>query len=220
MSLMKRHPNFKDVSGKRFGKLIAVSVAGKLGATYLWNCICDCGGSTVLRVSYLISGHTRSCGCLAPEVNRDRMSTHRMSKTRMYGIWSGIHYRCTASKTKQFKNYGGRGIKVCERWNSFDNFYMDMGDPPPGFTIERKDNDGDYEPGNCRWATRLEQGRNKTINRFVTINGVSKCLSEWASILGVKAGTFQARLERGWTPEEAANHVLDPRGGQNRKKAA
>lgn len=130
--------------------------------------------------------------------------THGLSKTTTWMIWTGIRSRCISPTNRSFKNYGGRGIKVCPRWrDSFANFLADMGERPPGMQIERKDNNGDYEPGNCRWATRIEQAGNRRNNRRITTRGQTLMLAEWSRIGGVKAPTISRRLKRGWTVESA-----------------
>lgn len=121
-----------------------------------------------------------------------------------YSSWSAMKDRCHSSKCKSFPQYGGRGIKVCERWNDFVNFLADLGPRPDGCTLERIDSTRDYEPGNCVWATRKQQNRNRpSFNRYLTANGERKLLVEWADMLGVKARVISARLRYGW-PEEAA----------------
>lgn len=116
--------------------------------------------------------------------------------------------RYTNPKVKEYPDYGGRGIKVCERWHSFENFLTDMGERPPGMSIDRHpNNDGNYEPGNCRWATRTQQARNKRNSRLLTVNGVTRCVAEWAEIMGVRDSVIRDRLRGGWSEEDA---VLKP----------
>lgn len=205
---MNYHPNFSNLSGRKFGRLKAIAPAFKKRSSYYWKCDCECGKSKVVLGAKLTGGRTRSCGCLRTEMLIARASTHRMSKTRAYGIWNGILNRCNNKNVAAYPRYGGRGIKVCDRWMRFEPFYLDMGEPPANYSIERKDNDGDYCPENCVWATRLEQNRNSRKNVYLTINGVTKCISEWASIIGVKSGTLHARIKRGWTVEAAVNPAL------------
>ena len=135
-------------------------------------------------------------------------------KTLPYTIWRGMIDRCTNKKNKRYVNYGGRGIKVCERWRVFINFFEDMGEPAAGLTIERIDNDKGYEPGNCRWATRAEQNRNMTTSHFISFNGETKCLADWGRKLGLKPFTINWRLRNGWsvdaaftTPKRGTHHV-------------
>jgi hypothetical protein len=149
----------RDLTGKRFGKLVAQSFAGR-GSSHavLWFCICDCGQTTVKRDCNLLSGRTKSCGCHG--VQHGHTTKDGYSPT--YTTWRCMKIRCLNPEHDKYKFYGGRGIAICDRWiNSFENFLADMGPRPEGATIDRINPDGDYEPGNCRWATWDEQKRNK-----------------------------------------------------------
>jgi hypothetical protein len=123
-----------------------------------------------------------------------------------YTTWRGMRERCDRPTHNLYHRYGGRGIRVCERWQSFENFVADMGPKPEGTSIDRIDNNGNYEPGNCRWATREEQARNNTRSRHLTFNGETLCLSDWAARIGVSRATLEGRLERGWPLEDALAH--------------
>jgi hypothetical protein len=156
-------PAMVDIAGHRFGKLIAVE---KIGPE--WRCVCDCGRETVRAAGLLRSGHTRSCGCLRREhMMGNRLSTRHGEagrRTRTYVSWTSMMQRCHDERVPYFKNYGGRGIKVCARWHLYENFLADMGERPAGRSLDRfPNNDGDYEPGNCRWATSAQQARNRRV---------------------------------------------------------
>jgi hypothetical protein len=152
---------------------------------------------------------------------RERMSedrtehghSSRNGSSATYQTWRNMRSRCENPNVPAYKNYGGRGITVCERWQDFPSFLADMGERPEGMTIERINNDGNYEPDNCRWATRRQQGRNTRANQLVTLDGETKCLTEWAEERGIKMPTLWARLRLGWTPEEA---ITTPVGGRRR----
>jgi hypothetical protein len=154
---------FIDLTGKRFGLLVAIEYLGRAR----WRCRCDCGQETRSNGAHLRHGFSRSCGCTrakaAGQAAARACTTHGASKTPEFSIWTDMLRRCSDPRRPEFKHYGGRGITVCDRWReSFANFLADMGPrPSPGLTLDRRDNDGNYEPGNCRWATVLEQNRNR-----------------------------------------------------------
>ena len=131
------------------------------------------------------------------------MITHGLCGTRIHNVWRAMIARCGKSTHPGYAWYGGRGISVCERWLNLDNFYADMGDPPPGLSLDRIDNDGPYHPDNCKWSTQSEQGRNRRSNRMLKYRGEIHCVTEWAELLGTNASTLRVRLTRKWSTERA-----------------
>lgn len=193
----------EQVVGMIFGRWTPLrEVERNLGVGRMFECVCECGVQRNVIGTDLINGGSKSCGCL----NRELHTTHGMSNTAELKIWNHMIARCYNSNTNCFDNYGGRGIQVCERWrSSFESFLADMGMRPSlEHSIDRfPNNNGNYEPGNCRWATPLQQGRNKRNNRLVTIGDVTKCLSEWSEETGVKASTIARRIDSGVDEQRA-----------------
>lgn len=133
---------------------------------------------------------------------------HGMSSTPIYRVWRSMRTRCENPSSVAFKNYGGRGITVCDRWRLFENFHSDMGDRPPGHTIERVDNDKGYSPDNCIWATRKCQSRNRRNLHLLTVGSITKSMGEWSELTGISVSTIWNRLKLGWTDEEAVTTPL------------
>jgi len=200
--------NFKDLTGQRFSRLKVLKVVGNnkdKGGFYYYLCKCDCGNKKEVRGTSLRSGVVKSCGCLGKEMlEKGRQGTHKMSESVEYRTWLHLKDRCLNKNDKRYKNYGGRGIKVCKRWrDSFENFYKDMGKRPKGLTIDRVNNDGNYELSNCRWITKKEQSRNTTKNIRITYKGKTMCMVEWAEKLNINYKCLWARLNKGWSVEKA-----------------
>lgn len=196
---------FIDMTGMRYNRLQVLSIAGKdPGGRYLWLCRCDCGKEVIVEGNNLRSGHSKSCRCLSTEQIVEFNISHGMSKTPTHICWLSMINRCYNPNNTGYKNYGGRGIKVCDRWlESFENFFEDMGERPNGLTIERINNGGDYSPENCKWATRKEQSNNSRHNRVITLNGKTQNLQQWREELKIPKGTLQSRITRGKSHEEA-----------------
>ena len=201
-------PQRLELQGQRFGRLVALKDVGERHGYRVWLCKCDCGNHTEVVSKKLKSGWTKSCGCYKAERASEANRTHGMRDTSEYNTWNNMRQRCSNSNDKSYHNYGGRGIQVCPKWQeSFEAFYADMGKrPTPNHTIDRIDNDGDYEPENCRWATRKKQMRNTRRTRFVTHNGQTKCITDWATELEIPLVTLWRRLNDGWTIDKCLSH--------------
>ncbi|HEX3058063.1 MAG TPA: hypothetical protein VHP62_01805 [Usitatibacter sp.] len=207
-----------DLTGHRYGRLTVVSYEGMTPSrNKLWRCRCDCGGESIAQLGNLRNGTTQSCGCLHSEVTRQINSRHGLSKTPEYQAWRAIQDRCYNANLPVYKNYGARGITVCQRWrDSLAAFIKDMGPRPSRrHSIDRIDNDGNYEPGNCRWATALQQARNRRACVRLTHNGRTMSPAEWAAVTGLNYGTIMSRVEHGWPTERVlaplTRHARYPR---------
>ena len=190
--------SFVDLTGKKFGRVTVIKRVGteKHGGI-IWNCSCSCGNSFNVVGDSLKRGLTKSCGCYRKENTSKMSKKHGLKKHPLYNLWVGIRARCNNQKHKSYKNYGGRGIKICERWNNFESFISDMGDrPSPEHSIDRINNNGDYCPENCKWSTQKEQGRNMRKNVIINYNGKDYCISALAEHLGLKVGTLRYRLQK------------------------
>lgn len=194
-------PRFEDLTGRKFGRLFVTHLDSltKWGDRK-WLCRCECGNEVTVSGGHLKSGHTKSCGCLALEVKTDKATRHgitRGGKPRTFVIWNGMKARCLNPKATSYPKYGARGISVCANWMSFENFHrwaMANG-YADGLQIDRIDNDGDYEPGNCRFVSREVNLRNTSRNRVLTFDGKTMCASEWIRELGVSRSTFYKHLK-------------------------
>ena len=200
---------FHDLRGEKYGRLTPYFPQKRNGRTY-WFCHCDCGNEKIVSSGNLTSGQVKSCGCLQREKSSraatERNTTHGKSETRLYKIYYGMLERCYNSKHTFFKRYGGRGIRVCDDWyDSFERFFdwaMTSG-YADGLTIDRIDNDGNYEPSNCRWVPRNEQQRNRSTSHKVKIGGLELSLVEWSELLNISYNTVLARLRYGWSDFDA-----------------
>lgn len=193
----------KNELGKRYGRL-AVVARHRCDNTHAakWECLCDCGERIVANGADLRSGGTSSCGCLWREMLSINKITHGKSETRTYKIWLGVKNRCLNPNASSFKDYGARGITICERWSdgdgAFENFLDDMGERPSSrHSIDRIDNEGPYSPENCRWATADQQNSNRRSNRLYTHDGRTQTLTAWAAELGINKSTAFTRIRKG-----------------------
>lgn len=219
-----------DLTGQEYGRLKVLGYAGKNkhGAS-LWLCKCSCGTVKIINSGSLRrkTSPATSCGCYSAEMLKAGRERHGKSRTREYRAWQDILQRCNVPTSSCFDRYGARGIKVCDRWqgkDGFANFYADMGErPSPKHSIDRfPDNDGNYEPGNCRWATSKQQMRNTRQNTYLEHRGERKTMAEWCEILGIKPVTLSGRIAAGWTAREALetpiSYAVGCKAGSDRKR--
>jgi len=210
-----KHGLFQNLTGLTFGRLTVAGYLGRIGANNTWDCVCICGARSAVNGQNLKSGHTTSCGCFHKERTSQSTRKHGASKSIEYRIWSGMKRRCSNKNEPKFNRYGERGITVCDRWlNSFEAFFSDMGPRPTDkHSIDRIDNNGNYEPGNCRWATDKEQANNTSANILLTINGMTKPLSVWADENGLNRSVIVARVATG----DIGDDLIRPSGLRTKK---
>jgi hypothetical protein len=196
-----------ELSGKVFGKLTVIGFVCRLNCHSIFKCVCECGKETLVTSNNLRRNHTTSCGCMSSKKTIGvRTATHMMRNHPLYNTWCGMINRCYWDKHNRSKHYKGKGIKICDTWrHSFETFrdWAILSGWKKGLSIDRIDNNGNYEPGNCRWATNKEQARNRTSNVWLTIDGVSKIVIEWSEETGVSPSSINQRLKKGWTHKEA-----------------
>ena len=161
-----------------------------------WLCRCTCGNTREVFSPTLINGQSQSCGCRNKEIVGDLFRTHGKTGTLLYRRWKNMRNRCNNPNNPSYKHYGGRGINVCRRWDDFETFLADMGTRPPGTEIDRRNNEGNYEPDNCRWASHKEQSENMRRNHIIEFDGKSLTLSQWSAITGIAQSTLRARLSK------------------------
>lgn len=201
-----------DITGNKYHRLTVVQYVGiNRNKRTLWLCQCDCGKEAIVSGVNLRRGTTRSCGCYMRDRILETCTTHGHfsggKQTRLYAIWAGIKRRCLNSHVKIYFRYGGRGIKVCPEWMKFEPFleWATSNGYSDALSIDRIDNNGNYEPKNCRWATHKEQDNNRRSNKNITFNGKTKTIQAWAEYYGIKDATLRRRLKAGWTIEKALN---------------
>lgn len=199
---MVRREHALDLSGQRFGRLVVLNRSKNLGprGEVYWFCRCDCGTERPLRASSLRSGRAKSCGCY----HRERVTLHGMTSSATFKSWESMLQRCLNPHAPDYARYGGRGIKVHAKWiTSFDTFLADMGLRPEGATLDRIDNNGDYQPGNCQWSTASRQARNRRSTPMLTWQGATLSHADWAERTGIPSKVIGWRLSRNWPPEKA-----------------
>ncbi len=195
--------------GQRIGRLKAISEpwieksGGDSKARSRIEVLCDCGTQKTIRLSHFKNGLTLSCGCLAREQAQRSKTIHGMSNTPTHQTWRAMLGRCNNPNDEKYARYGGRGIKVCQEWHQFSNFFNDMGSRPPRMSIDRINNNGDYSAENCRWATATEQSNNTRRNKLITYQGKTQSLSQWSKEIGIPESAIRKRIALGWTAEKA-----------------
>ncbi len=216
--------HLENLKGKRFGMLKVLERSNNHGNQTYWKCQCECGNIIEVKASRLKQGEKTNCGCVARKIGYyksgiPKNKTHGMSNTRLYRIYKKMYRRCYCPKTKYYENYGGRGIYICSEWlddHGFENFYkwaINNG-YSDDLSIDRIDNDREYSPDNCRWATKKEQANNTRSTVFLTYKGEKKPASEWSKITGIPQDTLTTRKRNGWTDEECIKTPLNVRRGR------
>ncbi len=204
----------ENLLNQRFGRLVVVEELPKQKRNAFWKCKCDCGNYSSCTSGNLKSGKIVSCGCLKLEKLLQRSTTHNQRHTHLYEVWKSMKQRCYNPNLKSYKNWGARGIKICDEWlNDFQSFYdwsyangystENQKNEKLKLTIDRIDNNGNYEPSNCRWVNRKTQASNMRTTKLITINGETKCLAEWFRHYNLCSWTYYTRIKYGWSVEEA-----------------
>lgn len=204
----------QDLTGQRFGRLTVIRRAKNRRNLTYWLCKCDCGKEVEVSKGSLVRGYTKSCGCYNLEKIIERNTKHNLNKTRIHNTWVHMKQRCFNKNTQAYANYGGRGITVCEEWkNDFMAFYnwAINNEYTDELTIERVDVNGNYCPENCTWITKSQQCLNTRKNVFLTYNGMTKTIKEWADYFNVTYSAFFHRVERGWDLDRIFNQPFKTR---------
>lgn len=203
----QRNRPLKDYTGQRWGRLVALGLVERdpKWNDHRWRFACDCGAETIAGIKQVRGGHTTSCGCAFRERMVERNTTHGLSRKQPaeYRSWKDMRSRCNNPNDSDFASYGGRGIQVCEAWNDFAVFFADMGPRPKGHTLDRIDVNGNYEPGNCRWADAGQQANNKRSNTFYEMDGRTQTLQQWCREFGIERNKVQYRIKQGMTLADA-----------------
>lgn len=208
----------QDLTGMRFTRLVVIEFSHKKEKQYLWRCKCDCGTEKIVSGHALLQGSTKSCKCLLRESVAARSRTHGKDATPIYYSFYAMLKRCYNPKYEQFEHYGGRGIKVCDRWrNSFENFLADMGPTwAKGLTLDRVDTNGNYEPNNCKWSTAKEQARNRRNTVIIDTPEGKMHIGDAVVKYGLTFSTLSHRIERGWSPDLLFSPIGTKRPGIGR----
>lgn len=196
--------NARDLRGMKSNYLTALCPTGlRQSSAVAWLCRCECGEEVLISASRFLLGRAKSCGCKTSYLIGKRLRRHGLTESPTWKSWKSMMDRCYLPAHKSYKDYGGRGIAVCERWGIFENFLADMGERPAGLTLERMNNSGDYEPGNCRWASRKEQANNRRSSNLLSMGGLCLTVAQWAEKTGIPSDTIARRISLGWSAERA-----------------
>jgi hypothetical protein len=204
-----------DLTGQRFGKLTVLAEVPRTNRRERrWQCRCDCGKEQSLNQRSLRTDRVRSCGCLTREALAKSHEKHGHAsgyrQTRAYSAWAAMLQRCRNPKNPRYSQYGGRGISVCEEWLQFEPFLTDLGEPPEGHSLDRIDNDGNYEPSNVRWSDRISQQNNRRCNHLLTYDGITDTVTGWSRRAGLTAHVIRKRLRLGWSVEDTLTKPVTP----------
>ncbi len=200
-----------DISGKRFGLLVVGKMVKRISGDTVWQCVCDCGNNCFAHGSVLRSGRKISCGCERKKRAAKANTKHGMAGTKLYHVWNKMKQRCNNKNNKEYANYGGRGIKYAKEWERFECFYEWAKDKyKNGLSIDRINNDLGYFPENCRFTNNYVQQNNKRNNHRITYKGVTKTITEWSLVVGIKKETIITRIDTlGWDPVKAITHPVN-----------
>lgn len=185
-----------DLTGREFSRLTVLYRAENKGKKTYWWCRCRCGTEKAVWAQSLVKGAILSCKCLNNEALGNRRRSHGLTRSPTYRAWQHMIERCEKPETKNYEDYGARGITVCSQWHKFNDFLYDMGVKPKGMELDRRDNNGNYEPGNCRWTTKIIQANNKRSNKFLTFSGKTQTIRQWEAELSIARGALWARHKR------------------------
>ncbi len=198
--------------GSRFGKLVATrKIRNDIRGRWYWQCDCDCGGRKRVRSDALLSGKITQCAACTIAQAAERRKRHGLSQHELYDTWKNMMDRCYTETHRSYPHYGERGIRVQQYWHDVRNFIDDMAPRPAGQTLDRRDNDGDFGPENCRWGTKEQQANNTTVNHKLTHRGATRTIAQWSRIMGLLESTIRERINAGWTVEKALS------GGNQRR---